>query len=173
MQNMSDPKELRFPDAGPVPNNPRLPVLYYKAAIRLGGDPPADIERVFQENGWPPQWRYGIYPFHHYHSTAHEALGVARGSAKVKLGGESGAVFDFVPGDVVVLPAGTGHRCLESSDDFLVVGAYPPGQEWDLIRADEPEKKTEAVKRIARVPLPDTDPVLGKEGPLMRLWRRE
>jgi len=91
----------------------------------------------------------------------------------VKLGGESGAVFDFVPGDVVVLPDGTGHRCLESSDGFLVVGAYPPGQEWDLIRADEPEKKTEAVKRIARVPLPDTDPVLGKDGPLMRLWRRE
>lgn len=173
MQNMSDPKELRFPDAGAIPNNRLLPALYYKAAIRLGGDPPANIERAFRENGWPPQWRYSIYPFHHYHSTAHEALGVARGTAKVKLGGENGEVFDFAPGDVVVLPAGTGHRCLESSDDFLVVGAYPPGQEWDLIRADEPGKKAEAVKRIARVPLPENDPVLGKDGPLVRLWSRK
>ena len=72
-----------------------------------------------------------------------------------------------------MLPAGTGHRCLESSADFLVVGAYPPGQEWDLIRADEPEKKAEALKRIANVSLPESDPVLGKDGPLMRLWSRD
>ncbi len=155
MQYMFEPKALRFPDVGPIPNNPRLPALYYKTAIPLGADPPADIERVFRENGWPPQWRYGIYPFHHYHSTAHEALGVVRGSAQVKLGGESGETFEFAPGDVAVLPAGTGHRCLASSADFLVVGAYPPGQKWDLIRADEPEKKAAAVKRIARVPLPE------------------
>jgi uncharacterized protein YjlB len=173
MHGMREPKELRFSDAGPIPNNPFLPALIYKAAIRLGGDPPADIEQVFQENGWPPQWRYGIYPFHHYHSTAHEALGVARGGAKVKLGGESGETVELAPGDVVVLPAGTGHRCLESTDDFLVVGAYPPGQEWDLIRADEPGKKAEAVKRIAEVPLPENDPVLGRDGPLVRLWARK
>jgi uncharacterized protein YjlB len=173
MQSMTKPKELRFSGAGPIPNNPRLPALVYKNAVPLGGDPPADMEHAFRENGWPPQWRYGIYPFHHYHSTAHEALGVARGKAKVKLGGESGETLELNPGDVVVLPAGTGHRCLESSADFLVVGAYPPGQEWDLIRADEPEKKAEAVKRIASVPLPESDPVLGKDGPLMRLWSRE
>jgi len=172
MQSLPEPRQLYFADAGPIPNNPRLPALLYKAAIPLGDDPAADIERVFRENGWPPQWRYGIYPFHHYHSTAHEALGVARGTARVKLGGESGEVFDLGPGDVAVLPAGTGHRCLSSSAGFLVVGAYPPRQEWDLIRGSEPEKKAEAVKRIARVPLPDNDPVLGKNGPLVQVWSR-
>lgn len=91
----------------------------------------------------------------------------------MKLGGESGETLEFAPGDVVVLPAGTGHRCLESSVDFLFVGAYPPGQAWDLIRADELEKKAEAAKRIARVPLPESDPVLGKNGPLVRLWSRD
>jgi uncharacterized protein YjlB len=170
---MNNPKELRFGDAGAIPNNPRLPALLYKGAVGLGADPAADIERIFAENSWPPQWRYGIYPFHHYHSTAHEALGVARGSAKVMLGGETGEPVEFAAGDVVVLPAGTGHCCLSSSADFLVVGAYPPGQAWDLIRATEPEKEADAVKRIARVPLPESDPVNGKDGPLVRLWSRD
>lgn len=168
-----DPAELRFGDAGAVPNNPILPVLIYKAAIRLAGDPPADIERAFSENNWPPQWRYGIYPFHHYHSTAHEVLGVARGKARVILGGDGGRIVEFEPGDVVVLPAGTGHRCIEASEDFLVVGGYPPGQPYDLIRAGEPGKKAAAVERIARVKLPGSDPVFGKDGPLVRLWARQ
>jgi uncharacterized protein YjlB len=167
-----NPLELRFGDAGAIPNNPTLPVLIYKHMIRLNGDPPADVERVFGGNNWPPQWRYGIYPFHHYHSTAHEVLGVARGKALVMLGGKTGEIVDFEPGDVVVLPAGTGHCCLEASEDFLVVGGYPPGQAYDLVRAGEPGKKPAAVERIAKVKLPDSDPVLGKTGPLVRLWAR-
>jgi uncharacterized protein YjlB len=167
---MTKPKAVRFKDAGAIPNNPKLPVLIYKAAIKLDNDPPAAVERAFEENQWPPQWRDGIYPFHHYHSTAHEVLGIARGRVRVILGGESGEEFLLEAGDVVVLPAGTGHKRIEGSTDLLVVGAYPPGQDWDLIREDEPKKKTAAVERIARVPLPTADPVAGADGPLMRLW---
>ena len=67
---MTKPKIVHFKDAGAIPNNPDLPVLVYKSAVKLDNDPPAAIERLFDENQWPPQWRDGIYPFHHYHSTA-------------------------------------------------------------------------------------------------------
>jgi uncharacterized protein YjlB len=168
---MITPKAIQFSDAGAIPNNPRLPVLIYKSAIKLDNDPPAAIERTFRDNQWPPQWRDGIYDFHHYHSTAHEVLGIARGRARVILGGESGEEFALEAGDVVVLPAGTGHKRIEGSDDFLVVGGYPEAQDWDLIRGDEPKKKAAAVARIARVPFPHSDPVLGADGPLIRLWK--
>ena len=163
------PESLHFADDGAIPNS-RLPVLIYKGAVDAGGrDPAAAIERLFDENDWPPQWRDGIYPFHHYHSTAHEVLGIARGSVRVRLGGEAGRDFDLAAGDVVVLPAGTGHKRMTERGALLVVGAYPPGQDWDLLRGD-PAERPAALERIARVPLPESDPVHGKEGPLVRLW---
>ena len=168
---MTKPRTVRFKDAGAIPNNAKLPVLIYKGAVKLDNDPPAAVERVFQDNQWPPQWRDGIYPFHHYHSTAHEVLGIARGRVRVKLGGETGEEFTLEAGDVVVLPAGTGHKRIEGSSDLLVVGGYPPGQDWDLIREDEPNKKAAAVERIVRVPLPTSDPVAGEWGPLTELWK--
>ena len=73
-------------------------------------------------------------------------------------------------GDVIVLPAGTGHRKLESSSDFLVVGAYPPGFSADLLRG-EPGERPGSDERIARVPLPRTDPVGGQGGPVLENWR--
>ena len=164
------PESFHFADDGAIPNS-RLPVLVYKSALDAGGrDPAAAIERLFGDNDWPPQWRDGIYPFHHYHSTAHEVLGIARGSARVRLGGEAGRDFDLAAGDVVVLPAGTGHKRLTERGDLVVVGAYPPGQDWDLLRGD-PAERPAALANIARVPLPESDPVHGKEGPLVRLWR--
>jgi uncharacterized protein YjlB len=166
---MSEPLTVRFADDGAIPNS-RLPVLVYKNVIEAGGDVAAAIEKIFAANGWLPQWRNGVYPFHHYHSTAHEVLGIARGSARVRLGGENGRDFDLAAGDVVVLPAGTGHKRLSERGDFLVVGAYPPGQDWDLLRGD-PGDRPKALDNIARVPLPETDPVGGKDGPLVRLWR--
>ncbi len=110
-----------------------------------------------------------MFTFHHYHSTAHEVLGVARGSARVMFGGPSGEAFDVEAGDVVVIPAGVGHCRLSSSGDFLVVGAYPPGQSWDLLRGD-PGERPQADQNIARVPMPRTDPVEGEGGALVRLW---
>jgi len=166
---MTQPEAILLPESGAIPNNPRLPVLVYAKCFDARGDAAATVERLFEGNGWPPQWRDGIFGYHHYHSTAHEALGIARGSATVILGGPHGREFDLLAGDVVVLPAGTGHKRIGGSRDLLVVGAYPPGQTWDLIR-EEPEKKAAAMRRIAEVPLPESDPVLGTAGPLIRIW---
>ena len=77
-----------FADDGVVPNS-RLPLVVYRGALPAGSDRAAACERMFAENGWPDAWRNGIYPHHHYHSTAHEVLGIARGLAQVRLGGAS------------------------------------------------------------------------------------
>ena len=164
-----------FSDDGKVPNN-RLPVILYRGAIAPDPtDPAAAFEKTFAGNDWTNSWRDGIYPFHHYHSISHEVLGIARGHGRVRLGGEEGRDFDLRAGDVVVLPAGTGHKRLSASSDFLVVGAYPGGHDWDLIRADEADKAKHdaAVKDIGKVPLPRHDPVHGKTGPLNELWSAE
>jgi len=107
----------------------------------------------------------------HYHSKIHEVLGIARGRARVQLGGPRGGVFEFAVGDVVVLPAGTGHQKLSGSDDLVVIGAYPPEGTYNLCRGDNPAEHDKALTTIPRVPLPDSDPVLGKNGPLPKLWR--
>ena len=164
-----------FKDDGSVPNNPGLPALVYKGGIDLRGerDPERAIEKLFAANGWGHgQWRNGIFPFVHYHSMIHEALGIARGRARVQLGGPKGEVFEFAAGDAVVLPAGTGHQRLTSSDDLLVIGAYPPEGTYNLFRGDNPAEREKALTTIPKVPLPQNDPVLGRDGPLLKLWRR-
>ena len=153
-----------------VPNNPTLPLLVYRRAVALSGrDPGSNFETRFTANGWPAAWRYGVFPFHHFHSNAHEALGVFRGSATVRFGGESGTDVTIRAGDVVVIPAGVGHKALSASADFRVVGAYPEGARADLCRGT-PEEREACLAAIAQVPLPDQDPVCGAVGPLQRHW---
>jgi uncharacterized protein YjlB len=151
-----------------VPNNPQLPVLIYPQAIAIeGSDPAALFEQTFSANGWPPQWRYHVYDFHHFHTQGHEVLGVACGNARLMLGGPDGHVLDVSAGDVLLLPVGTGHCSLGSSDDFLVVGAYPPGQHGDICS----EAPTPAqLANIAQLPLPEQDPVQGVHGALQQYW---
>jgi uncharacterized protein YjlB len=160
----------RFEDDGSIPNNPELPLVVYQRALSLDrGDAARSFEAAFAANGWGGSWRDGIYPFHHYHSTAHEVLGIARGEATVRLGGEGGVTLRVQAGDVVVIPAGVGHKNLGSSADFLVVGAYPAGQDWDLCRGG-PDERPRALENIRRVPLPAADPVYGRGGPLAEHW---
>ena len=156
-----------FDDDGSIPNS-SLPVLLYHGALDGAADA-ADYEELFAGRGWLGAWRDGIFPFHHFHSTAHEVLGIARGTVDVTLGGPNGRQLALAAGDVVVLPAGTGHCNAGSSADLLVVGAYPNGMRWDLRRGD-PAERDEVLANIARVPLPGLDPVGGRDGPLVELW---
>jgi uncharacterized protein YjlB len=159
----------RFADDGIVPNN-RLPLVVYRGALGEGGDRAARCEALFSSNGWPDPWRNGIYGHHHYHSTAHEVLGIAAGSARVRLGGENGQSVELRAGDVVVIPAGVAHKREAASADLLVIGAYPRGQRPDICRAEAGER-AEAVAAIAAVPLPAADPVTGAAAPLLAVWR--
>jgi uncharacterized protein YjlB len=161
-----------FADDGAIPNNPTLPFLVYPGALKvLGDDPAATCEAMFAANDWGGCWRNGIYPFPHYHSTAHEVLGISRGEARVRFGGDVGMELVVGAGDVVVLPAGVGHQNLGASPDLLVVGAYPRGQRWDLCRG-RPEERPQVLENIQRVPLPAADPVYGADGPLVEHWLR-
>lgn len=154
-------------EASGFPNSP-LPVLIYRQIIDVAGEHAASrFEAMFADHRWPPEWRYGLFDFDHFHSTAHEALGVFRGRARIRLGGPSGGQRAIAAGDVLVLPAGVGHANLASSDDFAMVGAYPPGQRWEVERGD-PARFDAARRRVAAVALPDADPVGGS---LLSLWQ--
>ena len=162
-----------FADAGSIPNNPTLPMLIYPSAIdptSALADAATAFEDLFAQNHWTGgSWRNGIYSFPHYHSTAHEILGIASGRAELRLGGETGTVLTVQAGDAALLPAGCGHQNLGASSDLLGVGAYPPGPDWDLCRG-EPGERTLVRENIARVPLPKTDPVGGQQGPVFEYW---
>lgn len=163
-------ERFAFADDGRIPNS-RLPLVLMRGAVRPGGDHPArSFAATFARNGWTRSWRNGIYPCHHYHSTAHEVLGFALGTARVRFGGDGGQTVAVVAGDVVVIPAGVGHKLIEGGSDLLVVGAYAGGRDWDLLR-DDPDEIGTARLRIAAVPPPEADPVHGRAGPLLEAWR--
>jgi uncharacterized protein YjlB len=165
-----EPLAVVFADDGIIPNNV-LPFLIYKGAIDVDNShPEKTIEGLFGANGSGDMWRNGIFDYLHYHATVHEALGIAAGRARVRFGGDRSQEFDLAPGDVAILPAGTGHQCLMASEDFSVVGAYPPGAKMQVTRPT-PENYRKALQTIPDVKLPKTDPVLGADGALMKLWR--
>lgn len=165
----TSPQLLPLAADGGMPNNPHLPVLLWRGVVPPGGDRAAAFEAMFARNGWPPAWRDSVYPFHHYHTVAHEALGFAAGTARLRLGGPNGPVVEVAAGDAALLPAGVGHCRLEASPDFLVVGAYPPGQSPDLCRGDATPAM---VARIGAVTAPAGDPVHGDTEGFARVWPR-
>ncbi|MBA2663673.1 MAG: cupin domain-containing protein [Bradymonadaceae bacterium] len=152
-----------------IPNNPRLPVLYYPNVLPGERDGEQAFRTRLAAHGWSGVWIDGIYDYVHYHASAHEFLGVIRGRALLALGGPGGVEFEVQAGDALVLPAGTGHCNIDSSNDFLVIGAYPRGQQWDLCRVKQ-DQAPQASKIIAAVALPASDPLFGEDGPLLALW---
>ena len=167
------PHLLCFKDDGETPNNARYPAILYRSPVQLPDvfDSAAIFEDLFEANGWKDAWRNGMYDFLHFHTHTHEVLGLARGTVRAQFGGAKGKTLNLKAGDVVILPAGTGHRRVEASKDLLIVGAYPANGG----KYDEPKPKdvthARALAAIARVRLPSADPVYGKDGPLKRHWR--
>ncbi|MBA3681907.1 MAG: hypothetical protein H0W73_12215 [Bacteroidetes bacterium] len=157
---------------GNFPNN-KLPVLIYRNAISL----PAQknkaantTQQLFLRNGWSNSWRNGIYDFHHYHSNTHECMAICNGFANIILGGPNGKRIKIKQGDVIILPAGVGHKCTTKSEDFLVVGAYPQGKDYDTNTGTTEEYKN-AIKLIRKIPIPKNDPVFGNQGFLKSYWK--
>ena len=169
---LNEPKvtsKILKPD-GTFPNN-ALPVLIYHGAFDLVQDNPAfQIEGVFDSNLWGGVWRNGIYTYHHYHSTSHEVLCCYSGDARIQLGGPSGITTNLEAGDVVIIPAGVAHKNLSCSANFRIIGAYPRGQHNYDLRRGLAGERPHVDERIGRVPLPDSDPVYGASGPLVREW---
>lgn len=164
----ADVTTLYFGRDGLIPNHPTLPVIVYHGAFK---ENPGDTEFHFNQNGWLGSWTNGVFSYHHYHSNAHEVLGVIQGSVYLQLGGEHGQQVHLAAGDVALLPAGTGHKKLSSSPDFKIVGAYPEGMDYNTRKGTLEEYKT-SVAEIPNVPLPATDPVYGKEGPVHERWKQ-
>lgn len=170
---MIDIIEQRLEDDGDIPNNAALALIVYRGAVDpVLGDAEDALDALFRANGWGNGWRGGvIYDFHHYHAEAHEVVGIAAGSARVRFGGPSGPVLAVTAGDAVLIPAGVGHCRVDRTPGLSVVGAYPAGQKPDLKRQGEHDP--EGIRRsIARVGLPARDPVLGEYGGTSALWPR-
>jgi uncharacterized protein YjlB len=165
---------IKFQGDGQTPNNERFSFIHYKSPVKLDADydPAAIFEELFASNGWGESWRDGVYDFLHYHTHTHEVLGIAQGSVKVQFGGRKGEIIALQTGDVVVLPAGTGHIRLSKSSDLLVIGAYPAargGGRYNELRPQDIDYET-ARREIARVGIPAKDPVYGKDGGLRAIW---
>ncbi len=155
---------------GFFPNNAALPVLLYKGALHLPEEDGEElVKEAFHQNKWGNSWVNGIYDYHHYHSITHEVLGVISGKCTVMLGGERGIKQVIERGDALILPAGVAHKRIDATDDFVCVGAYPNGADYDM-NYGKAEEHPAVEENIRKVPLPDTDPLYGKDGPLIQNW---
>lgn len=163
------PEEFYFKDDGKIPNN-KLPLLLYRKAFQEREEAGAEwLEERFEENGWSNSWRNGVHNFHHYHSNTHEVLGIYCGEALLQIGGEQGEKVEVTAGDIIIIPAGVGHKNLKSHN-LALVGAYPGGKEYDMNYGKEGERPA-ADKNIAAVAVPANDPFFGKGKGLPLCWK--
>lgn len=145
-------EELLVKPLSPFPNNPDIPLIIYHNVIDRSKANPQFFEQLFKKNGWVNSWRNGVYPIHHFHSTAHEVLGCYSGKAEIIFGGPHGIKVGLNCGDAVMVPAGVSHKLLESDNDFHVVGAYPIGTNPDICKGNERDYEV-LLKRIKKIPL--------------------
>ena len=167
-EKLSIPEQYHFKDDGKIPNS-KFPLLVYRQVFEArGGEGAFWLEQRFAKNNWTNSWRNGVYSFHHFHSTSHEVLGIYSGKALLHLGGEQGKKVEVRAGDIVIIPAGVGHKNLRS-ENLGVVGAYPNGRSWDLMRGNLGERP-KVDQNIAAVPIPNADPLLGEDAGLKVVW---
>lgn len=162
-------EQFQFEDDGKIPNSV-FPLIVYRQAFPFPDYLDQVMEDAFAKNNWTNAWRNGVYDYHHYHSITHEVLGVYKGSAELQLGGDAGETITVTTGDVLLIPAGTGHKRISSTEDFAVLGAYPDGKDYDLMKGEAGDRPG-ADDRIAKVPVPDYDPILGNQGGIIDFWK--
>jgi len=171
---MKTPELIYLHDDGNTPNS-KYPVIIYQHIFRgkQSDKEKADrLEACFAKNNWLNAFRWKVYDYHHYHTNTHEVLGVYAGEALLKLGGEQGKEITVTPGDVIVLPAGTGHISLRHSSDFEVVGAYPNGTEPDLISLND--KRPDGVRqKVDSIAIPPLDPLYGTSPAFETYWKQD
>jgi uncharacterized protein YjlB len=162
-------ERFELKDDGIFPNN-KLPALLYKGVLNIPFLFPAThVKNLFKKNNWTNAWAFGIYEYHHYHSTTHEVLGVYEGKTTLQLGGDNGVKIDIEKGDVLVIPAGVAHKNLGKEKDVNCVGAYPNGMDYDM-NYGKPGERPQTDENIKAVPIPATDPVYGAGG-LTEIWK--
>lgn len=167
--SVDDVIQISMPENNGIPNHPWLPALIYPQALPAC----ASIEEImalYEANSWFKLWAYTVFDYHHFHHAVHEVLTVAKGTAILHLGGKDGPKREVAAGDTIILPAGFGHKRLDSTPDFIVVGGYPRGQDDVQIIAAGEKAARDAQGSIAATPLPGSDPIFGKTGPVMTLW---
>jgi uncharacterized protein YjlB len=155
-------RRLYFEKASDVPNS-SLPVILVRSAL-----PPNTsakewgFREAFKRNGWTGLWTDTIYDYTHFHSNAHEVLAIAEGKVSLRLGGAEGSLVRLRADDMIVIPAGVGHRRVGPDEGLKVIGAYPPGQShFDMKRQ---------ARAIPKVTLPRADAFYGSDGLLIRCW---
>jgi uncharacterized protein YjlB len=163
-------QKIHINATGVFPNS-KFPVIHYKNILDIPSLFPAKyVSDLFERHNWSNSWDAGIFDYHHYHSNVHEALGAYAGSTTVLLGGEGGVEVLFEKGDVLIIPAGVAHKNLGAENDVKCVGAYPYGQDYDMNYADT--VRTEQIaQNLIRTPIPETDPVRGKDGGVPEIWK--
>src|SRR5579875_985525 len=171
VRNEIKPEQFVVMDDGIFPNS-HLPILLYPNVLDLPALLPTHVvKNIFKENNWTNNWRQGIYTYHHYHSTSHEVLGICNGETALLLGGENGITIFVQKGDVLVIPAGVAHMNLGNENDVTCVGGYPDGREYDM-NYGKPGERPTTDYNIAALPIPETDPVFGKDGVLVNVWKK-
>ena len=148
----------------------RFPLIVYRGALEGDACNPDGCADLFRRNGWQGTWLNGVFSYWHYHLLAHEVLGCVAGSARVGFGGDHGIATDINAGDVVVIPAGVGHKRWSQRPGFLVVGGYPLGQHGAVTSASDIDLET-AIRESTAVPAPISDPVFGSTAGLPEIWQ--
>jgi uncharacterized protein YjlB len=170
MTHSDAPERHVFEPADGIPNNP-LPLLIWRDRTPREARDGRSVCALYEKNGWSGTWVYTVYPFWHFHTLGHEVLACVSGNARIGFGGDAGIAADVSVGDVCIVPAGVGHKRLDSSSDFQMAGGYPPGQQGDIVKPGDIEVELAALA-IAGLALPETDPITGRADGVVEIWRQ-
>ncbi|KZF26120.1 hypothetical protein L228DRAFT_242531 [Xylona heveae TC161] len=170
----------------PTPTSPNsvFPLLVYRNVLKHTA--PEDILDTIEPNGWKKGGQWTTYKIPHYHTTVHETYGIIRGSSTYSMGKtdfdpefneqgqENGLKLHVSVGDVFVVPAGVSHCSLDSEGDYEFIGLYSPeDKQFDMNMGKAPPERTKILaEKCENLPIPDSDPIYGKSGPLPRIWKK-